>query len=108
MHSVDPTTEQMIRSVLAYAENRLRMNPVPLDRASVPTDKLYERLSGIITEAGRPPDEVLGVLMDELRQRGPDRIVFSGDATALGFASEFERAAELLRVVDPQGPPGLG
>ena len=25
MHSVDPTTEQMIRSVLAYAENRLRL-----------------------------------------------------------------------------------
>src|SRR6266568_3003694 len=31
MHSVDPTTEQMIRSVLAYAENRLRLDPVPLD-----------------------------------------------------------------------------
>ena len=29
MHSVDPTTEQMIRSVLAYAENRLRLDPVP-------------------------------------------------------------------------------
>ena len=27
MHSVDPTTEQMIRSVLAYAENRLRLDP---------------------------------------------------------------------------------
>ena len=34
MHSVDPTTESMIRSVLAYAENRLRLNPVPLDRGS--------------------------------------------------------------------------
>jgi hypothetical protein len=30
MHSVDPTTESMIRSVLAYAENRLRLDPVPL------------------------------------------------------------------------------
>ena len=28
MHEVDQTTEQMVRSVLAYAENRLRMNPV--------------------------------------------------------------------------------
>ena len=55
MHEVDQATDQMVRSVLAYAENRLRMNPVPLDRASVPTDKLYDRLSGIITEAGRPP-----------------------------------------------------
>ena len=32
MHEVDETTEQMVRSVLAYAENRLRMNPVPLDK----------------------------------------------------------------------------
>ncbi len=32
MHSVDATTEQMIRSVLAYAENRLRLDPVPLDQ----------------------------------------------------------------------------
>ena len=34
MHSVDATTESMIRSVLAYAENRLRLNPVPLDKGS--------------------------------------------------------------------------
>ena len=27
MHQVDQTTEQMVRSVLAYAENRLRMDP---------------------------------------------------------------------------------
>lgn len=32
MHEVDETTEQMVRSVLAYSENRLRMNPVPLDK----------------------------------------------------------------------------
>ena len=36
MHEVDQTTEQMVRSVLAYAENRLRMDPVPLDRARCP------------------------------------------------------------------------
>jgi len=30
MHSVDPTTEQMIRAVLAYAENRLRLAPASL------------------------------------------------------------------------------
>jgi aromatic-L-amino-acid/L-tryptophan decarboxylase len=34
MHSVDAATEQMIRSVLACAENRLRLDPVPLDKAS--------------------------------------------------------------------------
>ena len=32
MHEVDQNTENMVRSVLAYAENRLRMNPVPLDK----------------------------------------------------------------------------
>jgi 3',5'-cyclic AMP phosphodiesterase CpdA len=43
-------------------------------------------------------DEVLGRLMDELPGRGIDHIVFSGDATALGFEAEFRRAAEILRV----------
>ena len=46
MHEVDQTTEQMVRSVLAYAENRLRMNPVPLDRRLLPAAELYERLDG--------------------------------------------------------------
>ena len=34
MHEVDQTTDMMVRSVLAYAENRLRMDPVPLDKGS--------------------------------------------------------------------------
>jgi 3',5'-cyclic AMP phosphodiesterase CpdA len=51
-------------------------------------------------------DEVLGRLMDELPGRGIDQIVFSGDATALGFAAEMRRAAEALHVAD--GPiPGI-
>src|SRR6187549_1507224 len=61
MHEVDQTTEQMVRSVLAYAENRLRMNPVPLDKGVLPADELYERLDGVIRDQPRPPDEVLGV-----------------------------------------------
>ena len=35
MHDVDQTTEQMVRSVLAYAENWLRMNPVPMDKGNL-------------------------------------------------------------------------
>ena len=35
MHQVDQTTDQMVRSVLAHAENRLRMDPVPLDKATL-------------------------------------------------------------------------
>ena len=34
----------MVRSVLAYAENRLRMDPVPLDKATLTPAQLYERL----------------------------------------------------------------
>jgi 3',5'-cyclic AMP phosphodiesterase CpdA len=52
-------------------------------------------------------DEVLTILMKEVRQRGPDQVVFSGDATAMGFEPEFARAAELLGVGDPEGPSGL-
>jgi 3',5'-cyclic AMP phosphodiesterase CpdA len=52
-------------------------------------------------------DEVLGKLTAELHERRPDHIIFSGDATALGFESEFRRAAELLHVGDPTLPPGL-
>jgi 3',5'-cyclic AMP phosphodiesterase CpdA len=54
----------------------------------------------------RNADEVLGRLIAELPGRGIDHVVFSGDATALGFATELRRAADLLRVSQP-GIPGL-
>ena len=43
-------------------------------------------------------DQVVRALTAEVRERGIDRLVFSGDATALGFPEEVARAAELLRV----------
>ncbi|MSQ95873.1 MAG: metallophosphoesterase [Gemmataceae bacterium] len=43
-------------------------------------------------------DEIVTRLMDELLRRGVDHLVFSGDATALGFESELRRATEVLRV----------
>ncbi len=55
----------------------------------------------------RRAPEVLQRLMAELRQRRPDHIVFSGDATAMGFEAEFQRAAAILGVGDPALPPGL-
>jgi aromatic-L-amino-acid/L-tryptophan decarboxylase len=61
MHHVDQTTEQMVRSVLAYAENRLRMDPVPLDKGTQPAADLYKVLNGVIRDRGQAPDEVLGI-----------------------------------------------
>jgi 3',5'-cyclic AMP phosphodiesterase CpdA len=55
----------------------------------------------------RLADTVLAALVAELRRRRPDRILFSGDATAMGFESEFRRAADMLGVADPEAPPGL-
>ena len=60
MHSVDPTTEQMIRSVLAYAENRLRLDPVPLDEGSRDPAELDAALKGLLGDDPHNPDQVLG------------------------------------------------
>jgi 3',5'-cyclic AMP phosphodiesterase CpdA len=55
----------------------------------------------------RQADEVLAALVADARRRGPDRVVFSGDATALGFEGEFRRAAALLGLDGPDPLPGL-
>jgi 3',5'-cyclic AMP phosphodiesterase CpdA len=51
----------------------------------------------------RKTDEVLAALLADLEQRRPDRLLFSGDATALGFEEEIARAADLLRVKEWPG-----
>ena len=58
MHSVDATTEQMIRSVLAYAENRLRLDPVPLDEGSRDPAELDAALRGLLGDEPHQPDQV--------------------------------------------------
>jgi 3',5'-cyclic AMP phosphodiesterase CpdA len=55
----------------------------------------------------RDAEQVLAALVADLARLQPDRLVFSGDATALGFESEFARAAELLDVANQAGIPGL-
>jgi len=55
----------------------------------------------------RETDEVFLRLMGELRQRQLDHVVFSGDATALGFPAEFEHAAKLFGINGPEPLPGL-
>jgi 3',5'-cyclic AMP phosphodiesterase CpdA len=55
----------------------------------------------------READRIVTTLVVELRQRRLDRVVFSGDATALGFEAEVAHAAELLGVAGPDALSGL-
>src|ERR1039457_5588638 len=66
MHSVDPTTDKMIRSVLAYAEGRLRLDPVPLDGGPRDPAELATALRGLLADQPHDPDEVLGVYASTL------------------------------------------
>jgi aromatic-L-amino-acid/L-tryptophan decarboxylase len=92
MHSVDSTTEQMIRSVLAYAENRLRLDPVPLDRGSRDPAELDVALSGLLGDDGHQPDQVLGVYASALAPA-----VISADSPRfLGFIPAAPTKASLL------------
>jgi aromatic-L-amino-acid/L-tryptophan decarboxylase len=92
MHEVDETTEQMVRSVLAYAENRLRMDPVPLDKGTRPAGELNRLLSGVIRDRARLPDEVLGIYASVIAPS-----VISADSPRfLGFIPAAPTKASLL------------
>ena len=92
MHQVDQTTEQMVRSVLAYAENRLRMNPVPLDKGTQEAAELYRVLNGVIRDRGRAPDEVLGIYSSVIAPS----IVSADSPRFLGFIPAAPTKASLL------------
>ena len=104
MHHVDQTTEQMVRSVLAYAENRLRMDPVPLDKGTRPAADLYKALDGVIRDRSRAPDEVLGIYSSVIAPT----IISADSPRFLGFipaAPDFTTAPEpstQLRYSDEQ------
>jgi aromatic-L-amino-acid decarboxylase len=92
MHEVDQNTDQMVRSVLAYAENRLRMDPVPLDKGKLPAAELNNRLQGIIRDRGRAPDEVLAIYASVIAPS-----VISADSPRfLGFIPAAPTKASLL------------
>jgi aromatic-L-amino-acid decarboxylase len=92
MHSVDPTTESMIRSVLAYAENRLRLDPVPLDRGPQDPAELQAALCGLLGPEPHNPDQVLGVYTSVLAPA-----VISADSPRfLGFIPAAPSKAALL------------
>src|ERR1700752_4582631 len=50
---------------------------------------------------------VVAALIRSIRERTPDAIVFSGDATPLGFESEVTAAVAARSVHDEQLPPGF-
>ena len=92
MHSVDPVTEQMIRSVLAYAEERLRLDPVPLDGGPRDPAELGAALQGMLNDRGNDPDQVLGVYAATLAPA-----VISADSPRyLGFIPAAPTKAALL------------
>jgi aromatic-L-amino-acid/L-tryptophan decarboxylase len=92
MHNVDPTTEQMIRSVLAYAENRLRLDPVPLDEGSRDPAELDAALRGLLGDEPHNPDQVLGVYSSVIAPA-----VLSADSPRfLGFIPAAPTKASLL------------
>jgi glutamate/tyrosine decarboxylase-like PLP-dependent enzyme len=92
MHSVDATTEQMIRSVLAYAENRLRLDPVPLDESSRDPAELDAALKGLLGDEPHNSDQVLGVYTSVMAPA-----VISADSPRyLGFIPAAPTKAALL------------
>jgi aromatic-L-amino-acid/L-tryptophan decarboxylase len=92
MHSVDRKTEQMIRSVLAYAENRLRLDPVPLDRGSRRVQDLEAVFGGLLGATGTDPDQVLGIYTSAIAPA-----VISADSPRfLGFIPSAPTKAALL------------
>jgi aromatic-L-amino-acid/L-tryptophan decarboxylase len=92
MHSVDATTEQMIRSVLAYAENRLRLDPVPLDEGSRDPAELDIAVRDLLGDLPHNPDQVLGVYTSCLAPA-----VISADSPRfLGFIPAAPTKAALL------------
>jgi aromatic-L-amino-acid/L-tryptophan decarboxylase len=92
MHSVDATTEAMIRSVLAYAENRLRLDPVPLDKGSRDPAELDAALNGLLGRDPHDSDQVLGVYASVVAPA-----VISADSPRfLGFIPAAPTKASLL------------
>ena len=92
MHSVDPTTEQMIRSVLAYAENRLRLDPVPLDGGRRRAAEFDALLRGLPGAEPHDADQVLGAYASVLAPA-----VISADSPRfLGFIPAAPTKAALL------------
>jgi glutamate/tyrosine decarboxylase-like PLP-dependent enzyme len=89
---VDPVTESMIRSVLAYAENRLRLDPVSLDGCARTPAELDAAMKGLLGDEPHNSDQVLGVYTSVMAPA-----VLSADSPRfLGFIPAAPTKASLL------------
>lgn len=77
-------------------------------------DFLNKRIAGWINHRWlgrrfrfRHGERVLRSLSRDLAERRPDHVIFSGDATALGFESELRLACNLMGVNDANMPSGI-
>src|SRR5260370_3248556 len=92
MHRGDAVTDQMIRSVLAYAENRLRLDPVPLDGGPRDPADLQAALKGLLGDDPHSADQILGVYASVMAPA-----VISADSPRfLGFLALQPKKAFLL------------
>lgn len=92
MHGIDGVTEQMIRSVLGYAEDRLRLDPVPLDKGSRDPAELRAALDGLLGNDGHDPDQVLSAYAETIAPA-----VISADSPRfLGFIPAAPTKAALM------------
>ncbi len=55
----------------------------------------------------RHAERIMVAMLEDIRQANVDHVIFSGDATAMGFKEEMARAAVLCGLSDPTLLPGL-
>jgi glutamate/tyrosine decarboxylase-like PLP-dependent enzyme len=92
VHHVDDVTDQMIRRVLAYADGRLRRDPVPLDRGTKTMAELDGLLTGVIGPQGHHPDEVLEVYTSVIAPN----VISTDSSRFLGFIPAAPTKASLV------------
>ncbi len=92
MHGIDDLTERMIRAVLGYAEDRLRLDPVPLDRGSCDPADLQAALAGLIGDDGHDPETVLAAYATSIAPA----VISADSPNFLGFIPAAPTKAALL------------
>ena len=91
MHRYDALTERIARAVFEYTDDRLRLEPVPLDHAVAP-DELARRAPRLIGNGGNDPEHVMEVFSTVLA-----RAVISADSPRfLAFIPAAPTKASLL------------